>query len=178
MARLPETEAAWRARFDASTPAAALVDELHRLYDVRPRPLVKMYGRTPTPEQRETWAALNREYNRAVSYLRRLHKVALARDNAAFHARAKQSTLGAMSKLNSDASAAVAAARTGQCRTAMKHLFDAAPHNQSDICSADSQFARDFKQANVIVAGLCTVDKGRGHKYKSPGFAGARRRRR
>lgn len=85
-----------------------------------------------------------------------------------------------MSKLNPDAAAAVAAARKGSCRTAMKHLFDASPHLQSvNACaSVDTPAARDFKQANVIVAGLCTVDKKTDRSYTGAGFQGTRRRRR
>ena len=84
-----------------------------------------------------------------------------------------------MSKLNPDAAAAVAAARKGSCRTAMKHLFDASPHLQSvNACaSTDTPAARDFKQASVIVAGLCTVDKKPDRSYASAGFRGVKRRR-
>lgn len=81
--------------------------------------------------------------------------------------------------MNVDAKAAVAAARSGRCRDAMKHLFDAAPHKQVD-CSDGSKYdaaAKDFQHAGLIVAGACTINAKRG-QYKTQGFTGSRRRRR
>jgi hypothetical protein len=79
-------------------------------------------------------------------------------------------------RMRPDASSAVANARAGQCRDAMKHLFDAAPNNQDGNCSNDGKSAKDFRHAAVIVAGLCTVNKKAGIKYT--GFGRARRRKR
>jgi hypothetical protein len=83
-----------------------------------------------------------------------------------------------MAKLNPDASAAISAARAGRCRDAMKHLYDASPHVQGRGCdSMTSAEANAYRQANLVVAGLCTVQTKPKH-YKSTGFDGARRRRR
>lgn len=83
-----------------------------------------------------------------------------------------------MAKLNPDASAAVQSARKGNCRDALKHLYDAAPHMQVSCGSPGHEAAvKDFKTASVIVAGLCTVNAKSG-TYRSTGFDGARRRRR
>lgn len=64
-------------------------------------------------------------------------------------------------RTNVDAQAAITAARAGQCRDAMKHLYDAAPHQQSvEACtSQNSKIAQDFKLATIIVTGACTVNK-------------------
>jgi hypothetical protein len=64
-------------------------------------------------------------------------------------------------RTNVDAQAAIDAARAGQCRDAMKHLYDASPHQQSaEACtSTTSKVAQDFKLATIIVAGACTVNK-------------------
>lgn len=81
--------------------------------------------------------------------------------------------------LNPDASAAVASARKGNCRDALKHLYDAAPHNQTLECGTEKakNLAADFKTANVIVSGLCAIDRS-GGKYKTDAFQGVRSRKR
>lgn len=83
-----------------------------------------------------------------------------------------------MAKLNPDAAAAISSARAGNCRDAMRHLYDAAPHMQTS-CESDryAQAAKDFKVATQIVSGLCTIDKKK-RGYRVEAFAGARRRRR
>lgn len=80
-------EVAWRQRFNADTPARELAAEMSRLREFEPRPMHKMFGTNGgTPEQRAAHAAKIRQWQRAMSYLRRLHKPALERDNAAFRA--------------------------------------------------------------------------------------------
>ncbi len=68
--------------------ASEYANRMSELQATKPRPLIKMFGSNgPTPEQaaayHETSKAWSREYN-AVS---RNQKLALPRDNAAFHAR-------------------------------------------------------------------------------------------
>jgi hypothetical protein len=82
-------------------------------------------------------------------------------------------------RLNPDATAAVNAARAGNCKDAMKYLYDAAPHNQTQNCGGDrwNDAVSDFRHANVVVAGACAVNAGKSTRH-TPGFDGARRRRR
>lgn len=73
-------------------------------------------------------------------------------------------------RTNVDAQAAIDAARKGQCRTAMKFLYDAAPHRQSEAAcmNADSKIAQDFRLASIVVAGACTVNATPGgHRRRS-----------
>lgn len=76
-------ELAWRRDFSADRSASDLVREMSRLRSKQPRSLLKLY-RNPTPEQRAAWDAVNKQYNRMMSHLRKAHKIALARDNARF----------------------------------------------------------------------------------------------
>ena len=78
--------------------------------------------------------------------------------------------------INPDAAGAIKSARAGQCRDAMKHLYDASPHVQGRECSMTGPVANAFRQASVIVSGLCTVNKKAGIPYT--GFGRPKRRRR
>lgn len=79
--------------------------------------------------------------------------------------------------VNADARAAIKAARGGNCRTALAHLYDAAPHIQSN--APTEKHRSDFRMASIIVGKLCAVDtKKRGPRYRSHAFQGAKVRRR
>ena len=56
------------------------------LRDVKPRSIVKMFGKYPTPENISDHAALIREWNSVYRKASASQKAALIRDNAAFHA--------------------------------------------------------------------------------------------
>lgn len=81
-------------------------------------------------------------------------------------------------RLNPDARAAITAAHRGNCKDALKYLYDAAPHNQTSCDQPGFESAvADFRTANVIVAGSCVVNSGKSMRLTSGGFDGARRRR-
>ena len=84
-----------------------------------------------------------------------------------------------MARLNPDATAAVNAAQAGNCREAMKYLYDAAPHMQAKCDSPDHEkHVADFRTASVIVAGRCTRDEGKVRGKKKYNFEGRNRVRR
>lgn len=56
------------------------------LRDVKPRPIVKMFGKYPTAENVSAHAALMREWNAVYRKASASQKAALIRDNAAFNA--------------------------------------------------------------------------------------------
>lgn len=72
---------------DDETSASDISRAMSALREEQPRPIAKLYGqRGPTPEQLTAWQESNRAYNRSMSRLRKLHKVALERDNARYYA--------------------------------------------------------------------------------------------
>lgn len=81
-------------------------------------------------------------------------------------------------KLNADAAAAVASARKGNCRDAMKYLYDASPHMQQS-CSTPGfeDKVADYRHASIIVAGACTRNASKSTRHDQQGFDGPRRRR-
>lgn len=71
----------------AQRSAAEWAEEMARLRQEKPRPLNKLFGPNPTPEQVEQHAAQMREWNRKYRHASAEQKKALERDNAAFRAR-------------------------------------------------------------------------------------------
>ena len=72
-----------------SQPARSATDwaeVMVSLRDVKPRQIVKMYGKYPTAENISDHAALMREWNAVYRKASASQKAALLRDNAAFHA--------------------------------------------------------------------------------------------
>lgn len=68
----------------------------------------------------------------------------------------KHKSKGAL-RMNADARHAIEAARAGNCRTALRTLFDAAPHNQGG--SRGREQAGDFRTAAIIIEKLCMTNK-------------------
>jgi hypothetical protein len=87
--------------------------------------------------------------------------------------RRKSRGLGAV---NPDASAAIRAARTGHCSSAMKYLYDASPDIQSK--NPTPKHIQDHRIASMIVSKLCVRGdvKGKPGRYKGRGFEGRKRR--
>lgn len=83
-------------------------------------------------------------------------------------------------KLNPDAMLAISAARKGNCKDAMKYLYDAAPHNQVGCNSPGFESAvSDFRHASVIVSGSCArPNASKSARHDQQGFDGPRRRKR
>jgi hypothetical protein len=75
------------ARFNSTQWA----NEMARLRDIKPRPLVKMFGKSGgSPEQRAKWESEMREWNRQYRHASKMQKITLAEDNEAFRVRQKQ----------------------------------------------------------------------------------------
>lgn len=94
--------------------------------------------------------------------------------------RKAQRGLGAV---NPDATAAIAAARQGKCKSALRYLYDASPHVQSH--TPGEKHRQDFKVASIIVAQHCgggerpksrrvKTPGGKTKRYFYPGFEGVR----
>jgi len=80
-----------RARNSARFSSSQWANEMARLRDIKPRPLVKMFGKSGgTPEQRAKREAEMREWNRQYRHASKMQKIALEEDNAAFRARQAQ----------------------------------------------------------------------------------------
>jgi hypothetical protein len=79
-------------------------------------------------------------------------------------------TFPGMAKVNPDARAAIKAARRGNCKTALSHLYDAAPHMQTR--TPTEKHVQDFRTASIIVGKLCTADTKRTARYRSGAFSG------
>lgn len=69
----------------------------------------------------------------------------------------RKRTMGGKSYMSPDAHAAIKAARAGNCKTAYRHLYDAAPHIQGG--SRQQRHAADFRTAAIIIEKLCVVNK-------------------
>lgn len=85
--------------------------------------------------------------------------------------------------INADAAGAIRAARAGNCKDALKYLYDAAPHNQTRECGTQKQLnlISDFKQANIVVTQLCATNRTKKSKRAGGGsydFLGRPSRRR
>jgi hypothetical protein len=102
------------ARFSASQWA----NEMARLRDIKPRPLVKMFGKSGgTPEQQTTWKAQMAEWNRQYRHASKMQKIALEEDNAAFRARQSQNkTKKKRAKRNASRSVHPSQKKTGRAR--------------------------------------------------------------
>lgn len=69
----------------------------------------------------------------------------------------RKRAVGNKSYMSADARAAIKAARKGNCATAYRHLYDAAPHMQGG--SRQQRHAADFRTAAIIIEKLCVVNK-------------------
>lgn len=68
--------------------ASQWANELARLRELKPRPLIKTFGsRGPTPEQKAVYDARVREWNKAYRYASKMQKAQLKIDNEAFKAK-------------------------------------------------------------------------------------------
>jgi hypothetical protein len=80
-----------RKRNSARFSASQWAKEMARLRDIKPRPSVKMFGKSGgTPEQQAAWKAQMAEWNRQYRHASKMQKIALEEDNAAFRARQSQ----------------------------------------------------------------------------------------
>ena len=83
----PARVAAPEAQGDVAPSAADLAAEMSALRDSKPRPLNKMYGPNPTPEQVASHRAAVRKWDSEYRALSKAQKAALERDNKAFRER-------------------------------------------------------------------------------------------
>lgn len=67
-------------------PSTQLVDLMSALREVKPRPLEKVFGESPTDEQKAEYKALSSTWQSQYNKVSAAQKIALERDNAAFRA--------------------------------------------------------------------------------------------
>jgi hypothetical protein len=67
-------------------PSTQLADLMSKLREVKPRPLEKIFGKSPTDEQKAEYKALSSTWQSQYNKVSAAQKIALERDNAAFRA--------------------------------------------------------------------------------------------
>ena len=67
-------------------PSTQLADLMSKLREVKPRPLEKMFGKSPTEEQQAEYKALSSTWQSQYNKVSAAQKIALERDNAEFRA--------------------------------------------------------------------------------------------